>query len=73
MVAKILSNEAYIGNTINNQSTVKSYKINKKVHRPKEEHLRFENTHEPIIDIEIFNVVQKYLSQKPINILCLMS
>ena len=73
VVAKILSNEAYVGNTVNNQSTVKSYKINKKVHRPKEEHLRFENTHEPIIDIEIFNVVQKYLSQKPINILCLMS
>ena len=52
-VADILSREDYIGNTVNCRFTVPSYKDKRKMKRDPSEHIRFEHTHEPIIDMQI--------------------
>ena len=57
-VAGILEDEAYLGHTISLQSTTVSYKNKKRIPRPKSEQLRFENTHEPLVDRETWEVVQ---------------
>lgn len=58
-VAGILEREEYIGNTINCRSYSPSFK-NKKIRmNPPDKWLRFENTHEPLIDRETWDIVQK--------------
>lgn len=58
-VAKILEREDYIGNTINCTTYRKSYKDKRKMDNPVEKQLRFENTHEPIIDLDTWETVQR--------------
>ncbi len=48
-VRAILRNEAYIGNMVQNKSGTMSYKNHKAVNKPKEDWVRIEGTHEPII------------------------
>lgn len=55
----ILNNETYIGNLIQNKVNTLSYKDKKKKILPKEKWIIVENTHEPIIEQEIFEMVQK--------------
>ncbi|MEE1264518.1 recombinase family protein [Ruminococcus sp.] len=57
-VVGILENEVYLGHTVNCKSTTISYKDKTKVKIPKEEQIRFENTHEAIIDKETWDIVQ---------------
>lgn len=56
-IADILENEVYLGHTINLQYTTLSYKNKKRIERPKSEHLCFENTHEPLVTKEIWDIV----------------
>ena len=58
-IEDILKNEMYIGNMC--QSVHKRIAVNVKkiVKNPKEKWIIVENTHEPIIDKETFNIVQK--------------
>ena len=49
----------YIGNTVNCRFTVPSYKDKRKMKRDPSEHIRFEHTHEPIIDMQTWETVQK--------------
>ncbi len=58
-IRNILNNEVYIGNTIQGKRRTKSYKIHKIENVPKEEWVRVDNTHEPIIDKEIFEKAQE--------------
>ncbi|MFI3325140.1 MAG: recombinase family protein [Clostridia bacterium] len=58
-VAGILSNEVYLGHTVNLQYTTVSYKNKKRVTRPLEEQVRFENTHEALVSKEIWETAQK--------------
>jgi Zn finger protein HypA/HybF involved in hydrogenase expression len=58
-IRNILSNEVYIGNTIQGKRRTKSYKVHKVEVVPKEEWVRVENTHEPIIDKDIFEKAQE--------------
>lgn len=58
-IADILDNEIYIGNTINCQTRIASFKDKRTIKVPKEEQLRFENTHEAIIDKETWDIVRK--------------
>lgn len=58
-VRNILNNEVYIGNTVQGKRKTKSYKVHKVEHVPKEEWIRVENTHEAIIDKEIFEKAQE--------------
>jgi len=61
-ISDILKNVAYIGTLITNQWSTKSYKDGRKIKRPEEEWCIFENRHEPIIDKETFDLVQKIRS-----------
>lgn len=58
-VARILENPDYIGTQVNRKIHKVSYKSDKVIRVPEEEQYRFENAHEPIIDRETWEVVQK--------------
>ena len=58
-VAGILDNEVYLGHTVNCKTTFASYKDKRKLERPESEWLRFENTHEAIIDQATWDIVRK--------------
>ena len=62
-IRNILKNEVYIGNTVQGKRKAKSYKIHKIENVPEEEWVRVENTHEPIIEKELFCKAQE-LSNK---------
>ena len=59
-IRHILSNQDYIGNTVNHKTWTKSNKLKKTLQTPKEKLLIFENTHEPIIEKHLFEAVQKH-------------
>lgn len=63
-VRMILTNEAYIGNTVQSKVTKVSYKVHKQVSRPKEEWVRVENTHEPLVTREVWELVRT-MDEKP--------
>lgn len=63
-VAKILEQKEYLGHTVNFKTTRKSFKNKKIIHNPEEKQVVFENTHEAIIDPELWNVVQKIREQR---------
>jgi len=55
----MLEREEYIGNTVNCQRYRPSFKNKKAKLNPPEKWLRFENTHEPIVGLETWDIVQK--------------
>ena len=63
-VATILEDEVYLGHTVSMRYTTVSYKNKKQIERPKSEWLRFENTHEPLISQELWDVVQDIRKHK---------
>ncbi len=63
-VAGILDNEVYLGHTVNCKSTVASYKDKRKINHPESEWLRFENTHDAIIDETTWELVRKVRAGK---------
>ena len=56
-VKAILRNEAYIGNLVQGKFGKVSYKTSKMVRKPKEEWIRVEGTHEPIVSREMWDTV----------------
>lgn len=56
-VKVMLRNEAYIGNMVQGKCGTLSYKSKKLVCKPKEEWIRVEGTHEPIISREVWDTV----------------
>lgn len=63
-VKSILRDETYIGNTIHNKQTNISFKNKKKVRKPEKEWQRVENTHEAIIDRDVFDRVQQQIANR---------
>lgn len=63
-IADMLTNETYIGNLTQGRRKKINYKIKKEVRVPKEEWIIKENTHEAIIDKNIFRTVQELLKNK---------
>ncbi len=63
-VRKILSNEAYIGNVVQNKSTTKNHRTKKKVNINESDWIKVEDTHEPIIDIETWDKVQSMTKKR---------
>lgn len=55
-VQSIIRNEAYIGNMVQMKAGNLSYKNKKSVSKPQEEWIRVENTHEPIIERDTWNL-----------------
>ena len=63
-ISHILENEVYLGHTINLKTSTKSFKNKKKIEVPKEEQLRFENTHPAIISQKVWDIVQDIRQHK---------
>ena len=57
-VRRVLTNEMYIGNMVQGKNSTISYKIKQCRAVPKEDWIRVEGTHEPIIDKETFELAQ---------------
>lgn len=62
-ISSILANEMYIGNMVQGKYGSTSYKTGKNKARPKSEWIIVPNTHEPIVDAELWNVVQGLLEK----------
>lgn len=60
-VRRILTNEVYLGHLVQGRTERVNYKVKKCVEKPKEEWIRVENTHEPIISADDFSIVQNLL------------
>lgn len=58
-VRNILYHPEYMGHTVNFRSYKENYKDKKRIMRPPEEWLIFENTHEAIVDEETWHLAQK--------------
>ena len=63
-ICHILERLEYCGHTVNFKTHMKSYKIHKIVYNPQDEWQIFENTHEPIITQEMFDLVQELRKNK---------
>ena len=63
-IKTILTNELYIGNLIQGKRTTISYKNHKIINKKKIEWIRFNNTHEPIIDNKLFKKVQENIQKR---------
>ncbi len=66
-ICNMLKNEVYIGNTIQNKKTVVSYKVKKIRMVEKENQIRVNNTHESIIDKDVFEKVNSILEKRGTN------
>lgn len=64
-VQRMLSNEVYIGSVVQGTQENVSYKSTKKRQKPKSEWDVVENCHEPIIDRDTWDKVQKLRDSKP--------
>lgn len=63
-VVTILERREYIGDTVNFRTTKKSFKNKKKIDKPKNEWIVFENTHPAIVSRETFDIVQELRKNK---------
>lgn len=63
-VTAILDNEVYIGNMVLCKQKTVSYKVHKKISLPKEDWVTVQNTHEPIVDADIWNLVRELRKSK---------
>lgn len=60
-VKRILTNEIYLGHMVQGKKVKVNYKIKKLLEKPESEWIKVENTHEPIIGIDDFYIVQNLL------------
>jgi hypothetical protein len=58
-IVAMLKKPEYIGHTVNFRSSKPSFKDKSRIHNPPDEWAVFENTHEPIVDKEIWELAQK--------------
>lgn len=63
-VRAILTNIYYLGHTAQHRREIIDYKTKKCVKLPKEEWIIVENTHEPLIDKETFDIVQNIIKSR---------
>jgi len=63
-ITAMLENKEYLGHTVNFKTARKSFKSKRVIHNPEEEQVIFENTHEPLVSQEVWDVVQKNRGQR---------
>lgn len=72
MIRKIISNQSYVGDVINFKTYSKSFKMKERLENDKENWQVHKDVHEPIIDRELFEMIQKTFKttkcQKPRHI-----
>lgn len=66
-VRTILTNESYIGNMVYDKTEQSAVGSGKKIVKPKAEWKVFENHHEPIIDRDVFAIVQTKFNQRKVT------
>ncbi len=66
-VKSILRNEVYLGHMVQNKTGTLSYKVHKQIIKPESEWIRVENTHEPLISQEVWDMVRELDSR---NVRC---
>lgn len=62
-IRRILQNELYLGVLEQGKRTTPNYKVKTVVERPREEWMRVENSHEPIISREDFDLVSRLMEK----------
>ena len=62
-ISDMLTNEIYIGNMVQGKTEKISYKGGKSRTRPKDQWFVVEGTHEPIIDLDLWDRVQKRIAE----------
>ena len=60
-VKRILTDEVYLGHMLQGKTEKINYKVKKSIGKPREEWVRVENTHEPVISGSDFETVQNLL------------
>ncbi|MBS6396555.1 MAG: recombinase family protein [Clostridiales bacterium] len=60
-VRRILTNEVYLGHLVQGKTEKVNYKVRKNTEKPKEEWIKVENTHEPVVPEDDFLIVQNLL------------
>lgn len=60
-VSSILENQMYLGHMVQGKQKVKSYKVHTRISTPESEWFIVEDTHEPIIDKELFQKAQELM------------
>jgi len=60
----ILQNKVYLGHMVSHKNTKKSFKSKSIVPVPKDEWIEVQNTHEPLVDEETFELAQKIIRVK---------
>lgn len=63
-ISSMLTNEIYIGNMVQGKYGSISYKTKKNKPRPPEQWYRVEHTHEPIIDLQLWQQVQRKIQTR---------
>ncbi len=63
-ISDILNNEMYIGNMVQGKYGSVSYKTHQNKPRPREEWIRVENTHAPIIERELWDIAQGIIQRR---------
>lgn len=63
-ISTMLKNEVYIGNLVQGKKTYVSYKNHKSITKPKEQWSYSYGTHEPIIDMETWNCINKKFKER---------
>lgn len=63
-VKTLLSDEVYLGHSVHNRQSSISFKNKKKVRKSKEEWFKVENTHEPIITMELWEQAQAHIQSR---------
>lgn len=63
-VKAILHNEVYLGHMVQNKTGNVSYKVHKQITKPESEWIRVENTHEPLISRETWDLVRELDARK---------
>lgn len=62
-IKEMLTNETYIGNLTQGRRKKINYKIKKQIRLPKEEWIIIQNTHEPIVEKDLFYAVQNQINK----------
>ena len=60
-IKRILTDEVYLGHMLQGKTEKINYKVKKSIGKPREEWVRVENTHEPVISESDFETVQNLL------------
>ena len=64
-IIEMLENPVYLGHTYTHQSHKVSYKSKKVIEYPIEQQFEFLNTHEPLVDIDTWETVQRRKADRP--------